>query len=131
MCTVVDGGSIHRAARRISAASDQTSTTPMTSHRTKYREKPLRRGVLGDVSGFSVTFQNNNPAGWSLMTDLALASIFLPLLGHSSVQSTHAGGNHLRPISSKNEKTANSALVGVLRQKKSDPCCKSEQEESA
>src|ERR1700733_8854562 len=63
MCTAVDGGSIHRAARRLSAASDQRSTTPMASHRTKDRRKPLRRGVLGFVSGFSVTFQNNNWAG--------------------------------------------------------------------
>src|SRR5258708_8768774 len=60
MCTAVDGGSIHRAARRISAASDQTSTPPITSHRTKDRRKPLRSGVLGGVSGFSVTFQNTS-----------------------------------------------------------------------
>src|SRR5258708_36896740 len=60
MCTAVDGGSIHRAARRISAASHQTSTTPITSHRTKDRRKPLRSGVLGGVSGFSVTFQNTS-----------------------------------------------------------------------
>src|SRR5260370_32681196 len=60
MCTAVDGGSIHRAARRISAASHQTSTTPITSHRTKDRRKPLRSGVLGYVSGFSVTFQNTS-----------------------------------------------------------------------
>src|ERR1700738_697963 len=60
MCTAVDGGSIHRAARRISAASDQTSTTPITSHRTKDRRKPLRSGVLGGVSGFSVTLQNTS-----------------------------------------------------------------------
>jgi hypothetical protein len=64
MCTVVDGGSIHRAARRISAASDQTSATPMASHRTKDRREPLRGGVLGGgVSGFSVTFQNNSLGG--------------------------------------------------------------------
>src|ERR1700674_4509778 len=60
MWTAVDGGSIHRAARRISAASDQTSTTPITSDRTKDRRKPLRSGVLGGVSGFSVTFQNTS-----------------------------------------------------------------------
>lgn len=53
MCTAVDGGSIHRTARRISAASNQTSTTPITSHRTKDRRKPLRSGVLGCVSGCS------------------------------------------------------------------------------
>ena len=60
MCTAVVGGSIHRAATRISAASDQTSTTPITSHRTKDRRKPLRNGVLGCVSRFSVTFQNTS-----------------------------------------------------------------------
>ena len=63
MCTAVDGGSIHRAARRISAASDQTSTTPMTSHRTKDRRERLRSGLLGSVSGVSLTFQNNS-LGW-------------------------------------------------------------------
>jgi hypothetical protein len=68
MCTAVDGGSIHRAARRISAASDHRSTTPMANHRTKDRRtkdrrKPLRSGVLGCVSGFSVTFQNNSLGG--------------------------------------------------------------------
>src|SRR3984885_15747809 len=54
MCTAVVGGSIHRAARRINEASDQASTTPMTSHRTKDRRKPLRSGTLGRVSGFSL-----------------------------------------------------------------------------
>src|SRR5580658_5472149 len=63
MCTAVDGGSIHRAARRISAASDQRSTTPMASHRTKDRRKPLRSVVFASVSGFSITFQNNR-LGW-------------------------------------------------------------------
>jgi hypothetical protein len=73
MCTAVDGGSIHRAATRISAASDQRSTTPMPSHRTrdrrtedrrtKGRRKPLRTRVSGSVSGFSVTLQDNS-AGW-------------------------------------------------------------------
>src|SRR5450755_3291040 len=58
MCTAVVGGSIHRTARRISAASDQTSTTPITSHGTKDRRKLLRSEVLGRVSGFSVTSQN-------------------------------------------------------------------------
>ena len=53
-----------RAARSISAASDQTSTMAMASHRTQDRRKPLRSGVLGDVSGFSVTFQNNS-RGWA------------------------------------------------------------------
>ena len=63
MCTTVVGGSIHRAARRISAANDQTSATPMTSLRTEDRRKPLRSRVLeGGASGFSVTFQNNSLA---------------------------------------------------------------------
>src|SRR5579872_2000665 len=78
MCTAVDGGSIHRAAIRISEASDQISTAPITSHRTKHHRKPLRR-VLGCVSGFSVTFQNTSSgsvaayaSSWALIWSLAL-----------------------------------------------------------
>src|ERR1700728_4178485 len=67
MCTAVDGGSIPRPATRSSVANDQTSATPMASHRTKDRRKPLRRGVLGVVSGFSITSQNNSRAGFRLM----------------------------------------------------------------
>src|SRR5437899_3841488 len=67
MCTAVVGGSIHRAATKISAASDQRSTTPMTSHRTKDRRKPVRRGVWVCVSGIAVTFQNNS-LGWVMLT---------------------------------------------------------------
>src|SRR5215470_16406304 len=52
MCTAVDGGSIHRIARRISAASDQRSTVPMTSHRTKDPRMILRSEVLGCVLAF-------------------------------------------------------------------------------
>src|ERR1700722_766204 len=63
MCTAVVGGSIHRAATRISAASDQRSTTPMTSHRIKDRRKSARRGVLVSLFGIAVTFQNNR-LGW-------------------------------------------------------------------
>src|SRR5271167_2297395 len=63
MCTAVVGGSIHRAAPRISAANDQRSTTPMTSHRMKDRRKPVRSGVLVCVFGIAVTFQNNS-LGW-------------------------------------------------------------------
>src|SRR6266404_5362842 len=63
MCTAVVGGSIHRAATRISAANDQRSTTPMTSHRIKDRRKPARSGVLVSVFGIAVTFQNNS-LGW-------------------------------------------------------------------
>jgi hypothetical protein len=58
MCTAVVGGSIQRAATRISTASDQRNATPMSSHRTTDRSEPLRSGV-GCVSGFSATFQNN------------------------------------------------------------------------
>src|SRR5580698_5215568 len=54
MCTAAVGGSIHRAARRVTAASDQASTTPMTSNCTKDRRKPLRSGTLGRISGFWV-----------------------------------------------------------------------------
>ena len=57
MCTAVVGGSIHRAARRSSAASNQTSATPMASHRTKNRRRLLRGGVWARVSGGSVTFR--------------------------------------------------------------------------
>src|SRR5579859_2388939 len=59
MCTAVVGGSIHRAATRISTASDQKSAAPMRNHRTKDRKKPFRCGVPGGVSGFSVTLQHN------------------------------------------------------------------------
>src|ERR1700676_1362046 len=68
MCTAVVGGSIHRAATRISAASDQRSTTPMTSHRIKDRRKPVRSGVLVCVFGIAVTFQNDSLGGRSEMT---------------------------------------------------------------
>src|SRR5580700_4241364 len=60
MCTAVDGGSIQRAAKRVSAASDQTSTAPTASHRIKDRIRRLRSCVLEGVSGFSITFQNNS-----------------------------------------------------------------------
>src|SRR5450755_825979 len=63
MCTAVDGGSIHRAARSTIAASHQISTTPIASHRAKDRRRLLRVSVLGGASGFSVTFQNNS-LGW-------------------------------------------------------------------
>src|ERR1700679_1123447 len=70
MCTAVDGGSIHRKARSTRAASDQTSTTPITNCRTKDRRKPLRSGVLVVVSGFSVTFQNTSPRRGSKKSSL-------------------------------------------------------------
>src|SRR6266540_4722472 len=59
MCTAVVGGSIHRAATRSSAASDQKSNAPMISHWTKDRSKPFRSGVLGCVHGPGVTFLNS------------------------------------------------------------------------
>src|SRR5690348_985103 len=59
MCTTVVGGSIHRAATRISTASNQRSATPRRNHRTKDRREPFRSGVLESVAGFSVTLQNN------------------------------------------------------------------------
>src|ERR1700752_3740200 len=62
MCTAVVGGSIQRAATRISTAIDQRSATPMRKHRTKDRRE-LRSGVLGCVSEFPATFQNNR-LGW-------------------------------------------------------------------
>src|ERR1700726_885897 len=63
MCTAVVGGSIHRAATRISTASDQRSATPMRNHRTKDRRVPFRSGVFEGISGFSITLQNNR-LGW-------------------------------------------------------------------
>src|ERR1700726_4870787 len=63
MCTAVVGGSIQRAATRISTASDQRSPTPMRNHRTKDRRVPFPCGVVGSISGFSITLQNNR-LGW-------------------------------------------------------------------
>jgi len=59
MCTAVDGGSIHRTAKSINAASDQRSSTLMAHHRTTDRRRPLRSVILECASGFSVTFQNS------------------------------------------------------------------------
>jgi hypothetical protein len=80
MCTAVVGGSIHRAATRVSAASDQRSTTPTRNHRMNNRRENFRCGAWDSessaglpstcagrssacsfegVSGFSVTPQNN------------------------------------------------------------------------
>src|SRR5215472_12118751 len=63
MCTAVVGGSIHRAATRITTASDQRSASPMRNRRSKNRTEPFLGGVLGCTSGFSLTFQNNR-LGW-------------------------------------------------------------------
>src|SRR5262249_6805053 len=70
MCTAVEGGSIHRAARRLIAASDHAITTPMTSQPTKDRRTAFRRRILVRVSGLSVTLQNNSLGLW-IMDDLA------------------------------------------------------------
>ena len=75
MCTAVVGGSIHRLATSVSAASDQRTAVAMRSHRTKDRRKLLRSGVVACAmggsrcaskfsavscaSGFSATLQNN------------------------------------------------------------------------
>src|ERR1700747_1580800 len=45
------GGSIHRAATRISTASHQSSTTPMTNHRKKDRREPFGGLLWVCVSG--------------------------------------------------------------------------------
>src|ERR1700722_6769310 len=63
MCTAVVGGLTHRAATRISAANDQRSATPMTSHRIKDRRKAVRSRALVSVFGIAVTSQNNS-LGW-------------------------------------------------------------------
>src|ERR1035437_6117356 len=60
MCTAVVGGSIHRAATRVRAQSDQRNTTPPTSHRTKDRRKLFPSGVSVCVFGIAVTFQNDS-----------------------------------------------------------------------
>src|SRR6202021_3117479 len=81
MGTAVVDGSIQRAATSISAASDQSSTTPMISQRINDRRNPVRTGVcvivfvaagvapvgaalagfVMSVSGMAVTSQNNIP----------------------------------------------------------------------
>ena len=64
------GGSIHRAATRVSAASDQRATTARPNHRTNERKKLLRSGVLGGMGGVVVTFQDNRldrVAAWVLI----------------------------------------------------------------
>src|ERR1700730_8493047 len=60
MCTAVVGGSIHRAAARISAANNQRSATPMTSHRRKSRKKPFRGAVVISVFGIAVTWYSRD-----------------------------------------------------------------------
>src|SRR5271168_39799 len=54
MCTAVVGGSIQRAARSVSAASDQRAATLMRNHRIKDGRKRLRGGVFESVSGIAV-----------------------------------------------------------------------------
>ena len=76
MCTAVVGGSIQRAATSISAASDQSTTTPMRSQRINDRRNTVRDGALASVfviagfaiggvvmsvSGMAVTFCNDIP----------------------------------------------------------------------
>src|ERR1700758_4467696 len=72
MCTAVVGGSIHRAAKRISAASDQRRTNPMTSHRIKERTEVLPSRFLMCVFSVVVTFRNNSP-GWVISTNGEIA----------------------------------------------------------
>src|SRR5258708_24530147 len=68
MCTAVVGGSIHRAATSVSAATDQSPTNPMTTHRINVRRKRGLSGglasgfgtVSGIVSGVGITVQNNS-----------------------------------------------------------------------
>jgi Transposase len=45
-----------RMLRELARSGKRPGSTPMTSHRIKDRRKPLRSGVLGFVSGVSVTF---------------------------------------------------------------------------
>src|SRR5215469_14495263 len=68
-CTAVVGGSIHRAATKISTASDQRSATPMTNHLAKDRRTPFRSEFLVWMSGFSVTFQNNRLGSIDIVLD--------------------------------------------------------------
>src|SRR5258706_7052082 len=63
MWTAVVGGSIHRAATKISEASDERSSAWMRSHRMKDLIKDWgtrdRSGGLVGGFGVAVTFQNN------------------------------------------------------------------------
>src|ERR1017187_4591986 len=59
MCIAVVGGSIHRAATRVSAASDHKITTARPSHRTQDGRSFFRSGIFGGRDGVVVTFQNN------------------------------------------------------------------------
>src|SRR5215470_2021284 len=56
MCTAVDGGSIHRAPKRLIAASDHVPSTPMTSQRRNDRTTFWRRNLVC-VSDPSATIQ--------------------------------------------------------------------------
>lgn len=59
MWTAVVGGSIQRAAIRISAASDQRTVTLMTSQRTRVRTKRGLDGAPVRAVEVWLTLQNN------------------------------------------------------------------------
>lgn len=69
MCTAVVGGSIQRAATRISTANAHRSASPMRTHRTKNRREGLRGGGVGCASEFSGTLQNNRFGGIDIVPD--------------------------------------------------------------
>ena len=75
----------------------------MRNHRTRDRRGPFRSGVLGCVSGFSVTFQNNR-FGWiDIVPDESLTVTWLPELdaatrnGASSVREVQCRADRSRP----------------------------------
>src|SRR5580765_8630468 len=75
MCTAVVGGSIHRAASRINAASSQASTAAMTSHRKQERRSPVRSEVLICEFGIVIRFGNNSPERVGDAVELSLGII--------------------------------------------------------
>ena len=77
MCTAVVGGSIHRAATRVIAASTQSSTTPQTSHRIEDRRMPFPSELPIFFFGIAGTIQNSRPS--PLVTILVLVATLLGL----------------------------------------------------
>src|SRR5215469_8190145 len=63
MCTAVVGGLIHRTTTRSRTATDQTSSAPTISDRTKDRRKQFRSWVLVRAAGCAITFQNRTWTG--------------------------------------------------------------------
>src|SRR5215469_2514949 len=75
MCTAVVGGSIQRAATRISTVSDHSSSSPMTSQLATDRRKLVRGRILASGIGAEVTVQNNSPALAAIGVGINLLSV--------------------------------------------------------